>query len=46
MSMIRTSLPGSTDEVAVSMKEEQKIYETPSDSEEDYGPIYCEPPTE
>ena len=40
------SLPGSTNEVAVSMEEEQKIYETASDNEEDYGPIYCEPPTE
>ena len=37
---------GSTNEVAVSMEEEQKIYETLSDNEEDYGPIYCEPPTE
>ena len=40
------SLTGSTNEVAVSMEEEQKIYDTPSDNEEDYGPIYCEPPTE
>ena len=33
-------------EVAVSMEEEQKIYDTPCDDDEGYGPIYCEPPTE
>ena len=41
-----TSLPGSNNEVVVSMEEEQNIYETLSDNEEDYGPIYSEPPTE
>ena len=40
------NLHGSHYEVAVSMEEEQKIYDTPCDDEEDYGPIYCEPPTE
>ena len=38
-------LDGSPFEVTVSMEEEQKIYDTPSDDEQDYGPIYCEPPT-
>ena len=33
-------------EVAASMKEEQNIYDTPCDDEEDYGPIYYEPPNE
>ena len=40
------NLHGSHYEVAVSMEEEQKIYDTPCDDDEDYGPIYCEPPTE
>ena len=39
-------LDGSPFEVTVSMEEEQKIYDTPSDDEQDYGLIYCEPPTE
>ena len=33
-------------ETVVSMEEEQKIYDTPCDDDEDCGPIYCEPPTE
>ena len=41
-----TTLHTSHYEVAVSMEEEQKIYDTPCDDDEDYGPIYCEPPTE
>ena len=45
-----TSLHASPFEVTVSlsvaMEEEQKIFVTPSDDEQDYGPIYCEPPTE
>ena len=41
-----TSLSASPYEVAVSMEEEQKIYDTPCDDDEDCGPIYCEPPTE
>ena len=39
-------LDGSPFEVTVSMEEEQKIYDTPLDDDQDYGPIYCEPPTE
>ena len=41
-----TSLHVSPYELAVSMEEEQKIYETPCDDDDDCGPIYCEPPTE
>ena len=41
-----TTLFASHYEVAVSMEEEQKIYDTPYDDDEEYGPIYCEPPTE
>ena len=33
-------------EMVVSMEDEQKIYDTPCDDDEDCGPIYCEPPTE
>ena len=40
------NLHASDYEVAVSIEEEQKIYDTPCDDDEDYGPIYCEPPTE
>ena len=40
------NLHGSHYEVSVSMEEEQKIYDTPCDDDQDYGPIYCEPPTE
>jgi len=28
------------------IEDEQMIYETPCDDDEDYGPIYSEPPTE
>ena len=41
-----TGLHASPYEVAVLMEEEQNIYDTPCDDDEDYGPIYCEPPTE
>lgn len=41
-----TELNTSPYEVAVSVEEEQKIYETPCDDDEDVGPIYCEPPSE
>jgi len=27
------------------MEDEKKIYETPCDDDEDYGPVYTEPPT-
>ena len=40
-----TNLCTSPYEVAVSMEEEQKIYDTPCDDDEDCGPIYCEPPS-
>ena len=40
-----TSLHVSPYELAVSLEEEQKIYDTPCD-DDDCGPIYCEPPTE
>ena len=33
-------------DIPKSMEEEQKIYDIPCDDDEDYGPIYCEPPTE
>ena len=36
---------GQSDEHATSVEEED-IYETPCDDEEDYGPIYAKPPTE
>ena len=41
-----TGLHGSHYEVAASMEEEQKIYDTPCDDDDDYGPIYSEPPAE
>ena len=41
-----TSLYVSHYDVPKSMEEEQKIYDTPCNDDEDYGPIYCEPPTE
>ena len=41
-----TSLHVSPYELPVSIDEEKTIYETPCDDDEDYGPIYCEPPTE
>ena len=41
-----TSLHHSPYEGPVSIEEEQNIYDTPFDDDEDYGPIYCEPPTE
>ena len=41
-----TSLRASPYEVPVSIEEEQNIYDTPCDDDQDYGPIYCEPPTE
>ena len=41
-----TTLHASHYEVAVSMEEEQKIYDTPCEDDENYGPIYCEPPNE
>ena len=41
-----TSLHASPYEVPVSIEEEQRIYDTPCDDEQDYGPIYCEPPNE
>ena len=41
-----TSLRASLYEVPVSIEEEQNIYDTPCDDDQDYGPIYCEPPTE
>ena len=33
-------------EMAQSMEAEQQIYETPCEDEEDYGPIYCMPPSD
>jgi len=33
-------------EIAESMEAEQQIYETPCEDEEDYGPLYCEPPSD
>lgn len=33
-------------EMAQSMEAEQQIYETPYEDEEDYGPIYCVPPSD
>ena len=33
-------------QTVVSMEDEQKIYDTPCDDDEDCGPIYFEPPTE
>ena len=36
---------GQSDERATSVEEED-IYETPCDDNEDYGPIYTQPPTE
>ena len=41
-----TNLNSSPYEVALSIEEEQKIYDTPCDGDEDCGPIYGEPPTE
>ena len=41
-----TDLHGSHYEVAASMEEEQKIYDTSCDDDDDYGPIYSEPPAE
>ena len=41
-----TSLHVSPYELVESLEEEQKIYDTPCDDDENCGPIYCEPPTE
>ena len=41
-----TTLNASPYEAAVSMEEEQKIYDTPYDDDENCGPAYREPPAE
>ena len=36
----------SPQEIARSIEKEEKIYNTPYEDEGDYGPVYCQPPSD